>query len=92
LIHFIAHGKRDNVGVIVADVRKGDKLTGWNMETGDTLQAVAEQDIPFGHKMALASIAAGEKVIKYNVPIGNATQHISTGEHVHVHCLRTARW
>ena len=92
MIHFIVHGKQDNVGVAVVDVSKDKKLTGWNMETDQTLELVARQEIPLGHKIALASVAAGGKVIKYNVPIGNATSDISTGEHVHTHCLKTARW
>ena len=91
MIHFIAHGKQDNVAVVVTDVKKDEKLTGWNMETDKTLQATARRDIPLGHKIALAPVAAGEKVIKYNVPIGNATQDIPLGDHVHPNCLKTAR-
>lgn len=42
----------------------------------------------FGHKVALADIAAGEAVVKYGVVIGYATQPIEKGEHVHVHNCR----
>ncbi|MBM3389928.1 MAG: D-galactarate dehydratase [Betaproteobacteria bacterium] len=41
--------------------------------------------VPFGHKVALRAIAAGEAVVKYGVTIGVATTAISPGEHVHVH-------
>ena len=92
MIHFIAHGKNDNVGVAVVDIEKGQQLTGWNMETDETLAASAVQPIPLGHKIALAAVGDGRQVIKYNVPIGNATQDIGVGEHVHTHCLKTARW
>ena len=92
MIHFIAHGQQDNVGVAVTDVAEGQKLTGWNMETDATLEAAAKVDIPLGHKIALAPVSSGEKVVKYNVPIGNATQSISPGDHVHTHNLKTARW
>lgn len=92
MIHFIVHGKQDSVGVAVTDVEEGRKLTGWNMETDETLEIAAGQDIPLGHKIALAPVGAGEKVVKYNVPIGNAIRDISTGEHVHTHNLKTARW
>jgi altronate dehydratase len=44
-----------------------------------------DQGIPFGHKVALAPIAAGETVIKYGVVIGHAKTGIREGEHVHVH-------
>lgn len=92
MIHFIVHGKQDTVGVMVTDGAKGQKLSGWNMETDETLEASALQDIPLGHKIAMKAIQAGEKVIKYNVPIGNATAGIAPGEHVHTHNLKTARW
>ena len=42
-----------------------------------------------GHKYALRSIAAGENVVKYGMPIGRATEPIAPGEHVHVHNVRT---
>lgn len=92
MIHFIVHGKQDTVGVMVTDASKDQKLTGWNMETDATLEAVARQDIPLGHKIAMQRIKAGDKVIKYNVPIGNAVSDIEQGEHVHTHNLKTARW
>jgi hypothetical protein len=41
--------------------------------------------IPPGHKLALAPIQKGAKIIKFGVPIGSATRDIGLGEHVHVH-------
>ena len=46
-------------------------------------------DVPAGHKFALKEIAAGEAVIKYGYPIGQAKREIAAGEHVHVHNLKT---
>lgn len=46
------------------------------------------QGIPFGHKVALKSMAIGEPVLKYGVAIGVATQNIAQGDHVHVHNCR----
>ena len=46
-------------------------------------------DIPMGHKVALRDIRRGEPVIKYGFPIGEATQDIPRGAHVHSHNLRT---
>ena len=46
-------------------------------------------DIPAGHKFALRHMAAGEPVLKYGQPIGEATREIAPGEHVHTHNLRT---
>ena len=42
-----------------------------------------------GHKYALRDIAAGEKVIKYGMPIGVATATIGKGEHIHTHNMKT---
>lgn len=47
------------------------------------------QDIPAGHKFALKEIAAGEAVIKYGFPIGEAKCAIEKGGHVHVHNVKT---
>ncbi len=45
--------------------------------------------IPFGHKVALRDIRAGEPVIKYGMPIGRTTVDVAAGTHVHTHNLRT---
>ncbi len=64
------------------------------LEAGDTV-TVAGQPVPvslrltLGHKLAARSIRAGEKIIKYRVPIGSATRDIAAGEHVHVHNLKS---
>jgi len=92
MIDFIVHGKQDTVGVLVRDAVKDQRLTGWNMETDGTLEAIARADIPLGQKIALRPIGEGEQVIKYNVPIGKATREILPGDHVHTHNLRSARW
>lgn len=45
--------------------------------------------IPLAHKIARRGIAAGEKIFKYGMPIGVATQAIAAGAHVHVHNIRS---
>lgn len=45
--------------------------------------------IDFGHKIAVRRIDRHDKVLKYGLSIGSATQNISTGEHVHSHNLKT---
>jgi (2R)-sulfolactate sulfo-lyase subunit alpha len=92
VIHYIAHGKNDTVGVTTVDVKKGQTLRGWNMATDKTLRAKAAQDIPLGHKIALAEVDKGEVVVKYDESIGTASRSIKKGQHVHTHNLKTARW
>ena len=90
--HFLVHGKEDSVGVVVTDVKAGESVTGWNMESGEDIQIAALSDIPLGHKIALADVPAGGLIVKYGHPIGKVVQAIKRGEHVHVHNLKTRRW
>lgn len=48
-----------------------------------------EVNLENGHKYALQSIKAGERVIKYGMPIGVATEDIPQGAHVHSHNMKT---
>lgn len=50
-------------------------------------QAGAIDSIPRGHKIADASIAKGQPVVKYAQIIGYAAQDIAKGSHVHTHNL-----
>ena len=45
--------------------------------------------IPIGHKVAARRVLAGEKIIKYGVPIGSATREIEPGQLVHTHNLKS---
>jgi altronate hydrolase len=48
---------------------------------------VVRHTIPSGHKLAVASINAGEAVRRYGQIIGFATRSIEPGDHVHSHNL-----
>jgi (2R)-sulfolactate sulfo-lyase subunit alpha len=92
-IHFVVHEDGDGVGVVVVEgIKAGQELTGWIMEQDKEIKVVAGNDIPIGHKVALASYAAGDTVIKYGVDIGKVVAPIKRGDHVHVHNLKTKRW
>jgi len=92
MVHYIVHGGKDTVGVAAVDLKKGQRLTGWNMLDNSTLRLKAEQNVPLGHKIALTNIAKGEQVVKYDEVIGNAAKAIKKGQHVHTQNLKTARW
>ncbi|HMO74749.1 MAG TPA: altronate dehydratase family protein [Sphingopyxis sp.] len=74
----------DSVATCLADARAGDvaRIGGQEIRLRD--------DVPRGHKFALAPIARGAAVIKYGFPIGRATADIAAGAHVHSHNLATA--
>ena len=91
--HFIVHDKADTVGVaVVEDVRRDMELTGWIMESNETVSLHSLDPIPLGHKIALKDIQAGDTVLKYGHDIGRAVADVPKGGHVHVHNLKTKRW
>ena len=90
---FLTHHEKDNVGVAVSDLKKGESVGGVCLEDNSQLSKVeAVNDVPLGHKIALVDIGKGDGVIKYGVRIGSASKAIKTGEHVHIHNLKSDRW
>ena len=76
---------RDTVAVSLGVLTQGQQITVGNVVTE------VQQDIPFGHKVALVNMAAGQWVIKYGERIGVASTDIKVGEHVHTHNLESSR-
>ncbi len=73
----------DNVAVALADLSEGLEVT------FDNQTVTLRQDVARGHKFALQSIAKGENVVKYGLPIGHALADIAAGEFIHSHNTRT---
>ena len=83
--------EKDNVAVIFAEqVKAGMAVTVKNKKGMET-EVLLNDDVPFGHKVAIRHIGIGEPVIKYGEEIGVATEDISTGDYVHVHNLDSQR-
>ena len=62
--HFIAHDAADTVGVVVVEkVLAGQEVTGWIMETDETVTIKALVEVPLGHKLALADIKNEDTII-----------------------------
>lgn len=90
---FLVHAASDTVGVVVTeDAASGKDLTGWVMETDETITVTAKDDIPLGHKLALGEIKSGDTIVKYGHDIGKAVADIQMGGHAHVHNVKTKRW
>jgi len=47
--------------------------------------------IPFGHKLAIRHLTAGDDVLKYGQVIGRASEAIEPGQWVHVHNVESVR-
>ncbi|MDR3475863.1 MAG: UxaA family hydrolase [Devosia sp.] len=74
----------DPIAVAVRDIEPGETIT-----LPDGSGITMRNRVPFGFKVAIRAIGAGEKVFKYNVPIGTATMAIAPGEVVHLNNLRS---
>lgn len=90
---FIVHHKGDSVGVVVIeDVKSGQKLLGWVMDTNETTELTAAADIPLGHKLALVKLKKGDTVLKYGNDVGRTVEDIAAGGYVHFHNIKSKRW
>jgi (2R)-sulfolactate sulfo-lyase subunit alpha len=92
MIHFLVHEKLDTVGVATVDIMAGETAQGLFMDTQETMELKALNDIPLGHKIALKDFKVGDTVMKYGHDIGMVVADAQSGAHVHVHNLKTKRW
>ena len=91
--HFIVHEPKDSVGVVVVDkIGAGEEVSGWVMETDETISMTATEVVPLGHKLALKDISVGETIFKYGQDIGKSVGDIRQGGQVHVQNVKTKRW
>ena len=67
----------DEVGIALRDLHAGESLA--------PLAGQAAGDIPFGHKVALRPLGAGDVIHRLGQPIGLARAPIAAGAHVHLH-------
>jgi (2R)-sulfolactate sulfo-lyase subunit alpha len=88
----LVHEPIDDVGVAVRDLKAGTEVGAVTLEGEAVGKVLLQQDVPLGHKVAMRDMAQGKKVIEYGRPIGQAVAAIQSGQHVHTHNLKTARW
>ena len=89
---FLVHGREDNVGVAVQDIVAGESVMGVYLDTNGETTIKSNHDVKLGHKIALKPIAVGGYAYEYGEIIGKATQGIASGDWVHIHNLKSARW
>jgi len=71
----------DNVYIATGPLRPGDVVR------GDGHNLPITETVELGHKVAARPIAAGEKIVRFGMPIGSATRPIAVGAWVHTHNL-----
>jgi altronate dehydratase small subunit len=85
----IVLNSKDNVATALADLASGDTVALEIDKKPVSIKLVSP--IQFGHKFSLANIKAGTPILKYGEVIGEATQDIKVGEHVHVQNVASTR-
>ncbi len=81
----------DNVATIFANgVKSGDPVEVRD-KTGESEVLSVIGDVPYGHKIALADLNPGDRILKYGECIGAANTPIKKGEYVHVHNMDALR-
>ena len=88
---FLAHKDGDFVAVAVRDVSPGPADVGY-LDGTASVSVEVTAEIPLGHKVALQDVAEGADVIEYGVRTAIASADITTGDYVHIHNVRSARW
>ncbi|OZI18898.1 hypothetical protein CAL26_14560 [Bordetella genomosp. 9] len=79
----------DNVGTVVgADIPAAAPVP-----LAGCVQGAVEvaEPVPYGHKIALRALQAGQEVVKYGVVVGRLSEAVAAGRHVHVHNLESQR-
>lgn len=84
LVNMIILDETDNVGVALRDIAQSEQAFAANGRRLPALERITQ-----GHKIALRDISAGEKIIRFGVPVGLATAAIPGGRLVHVHNVKS---
>ncbi|AXI48524.1 hypothetical protein C1J03_22525 [Sulfitobacter sp. SK012] len=74
---------QDTIAVARCAIAQDETLT----ICGDEI--VLKTAVSMGHKLALCPMNVGDRVLKYGVSIGSATQPIAIGDHVHLHNMKS---
>lgn len=73
----------DNVLIVAESLLAGSTVAGPDGPVTIT------GDVELGHKVAARNIRAGEKVVRFGMPIGSAVVDIAAGEWVHTHNIKS---
>lgn len=77
----------DNVATMLTDADSGAEVQ--VLGEGGVSRIHVTEAIHIGHKIALADMRAGEPIVKYGFPIGEATEPIEPGAWIHLHNCRS---
>lgn len=78
MIRTIKINSKDNVAIVTRDVKRGEMLD---------IGIEAREDIPQGHKVALAHLRQGDEVLRYGVVLGTLKKDVEKGDLIGEHDL-----
>lgn len=81
----------DHVATMLVTAEADDRVTIFDTGNNEVGEMKALQRIPYGCKIALQDVRAGELLIKYGAAIGEVSRDIRAGELVHMHNLRSRK-
>ncbi len=81
----------DNVATIFAEGITDGTEVEIRDKKGNSERVAVIGNVPYGHKIAVRPIAAGEHIMKYGESIGAANVDIAKGEYVHIHNMKALR-
>ena len=89
MVRAIVLNSQDNVATLIDSGGTADTTVELRGEKQG--RVMLKQDIPFGHKVALADMDLGADILKYATVVGETTAAITVGEHVHIHNVGSKR-
>lgn len=78
----------DNVATLIDNGQSGDVIS---ISGGQADTVTLTENVPFGHKCAVAPIEPGSVIRKYGEIIGRSTTAIGRGQHAHVHNIEALK-
>jgi altronate dehydratase small subunit len=81
--------ERDNVATVLRDVAAGERLIVRIGAVESSLTAL--EAVPLCHKISLAPLKSGDRIVKYGQVIGAASRDIPAGSHIHIHNMASLR-
>jgi len=76
-INALLMGMTDNVVTCVTDITAGETVV--YRKGNEILSLVAEENIPYCHKIALEDVPENGEIIKYDCPLGKVSETIRKG-------------
>lgn len=90
-IHLLSREDGDDAAVVVRDVKPWEERVVW-LPSAERCAIEVLEAIPFGSKVALADLAAGDSVVEYGVLVDAVTMPVRKGSLVHTHSMRSCKW